>query len=561
MIGNVQILKNSGVSLISNGLAHFKFNDTNKQYIIYTIGEQNNELMKIYIGYENAPVTDQGITDDESQKITDLVKKMVTNKDFSSIATILPLTEKLYHIHDVTKGVRIPVRALNNIISAQQRGQIQTLDKDEPIMKENSFFDSSTVVDSPKEENIQEESIFSNPMQPVIENPVAQRSSEEDAGIPQTYAQENAQATSVDGLPKEIGSNTGMEKDTLQQNSELITDNNSISDEEAKNAILAVESAQATIKENISIIKEYIKQQRKSDEQKVDSRDNIVKYPETRATDGQEEVHAQNDVINDLELAPQPEIPENVLSSEPDLVEVSQENNQVNEATTGTDYNSSLNTSVAVSENDFSNQNFAMPTSESSNQQELPTTTSIQKEGQPEIIDTMAMMPQNETSNVVSSIDTTNGEPQKVEMLDTKNMSILSGAEDTPRVETPKTIDNIQPTMVQDMMIPNSQTPTIDIQIPDIGVNNQPSVSSTPGVVKEESPSQINPVLQDGNMSIQEQARQQKPAGSSEFSIPQIDMNVSTVNQQQAPVTLPDGQSQDNNQELILTPDAFNKAA
>lgn len=654
MIGSVQILKNNGESLISNGLAHFKFNDTNKQYIIYTLGEQINELLKIYIGYENAPVTDPGISDDDSAKITELLKKIGKNEDVSTLVTILPLSVGLYHVHDKVKKVALQTSAFNNIISTQQRGQIQTLDKDEPIMKENTFFDSSvTKEEAVKTEKVQEESIFANPMQPVMGPSTEQPANDKNySAAPgsvvgeQLIENKNAESSSIDVANESGQTTTSLSESNVYSQvaattpeSDLIDTrvaemnynsdknieiNGTISDEEAKNAILAVEKAQATIKDNIVIIKEFIKQQKnkvvlKTMEPAVETKSELKEeIREVPAKSSQvEPLPAQYDVVNNLELAPQPKFEENVLSKEPNLESDYLVDTSINQITSEIDTGSAVDASVSIPRVDLSKQIPAEPEndliqqgSENTayqiqgetpsqvplNEQKLPAETSLLIEEQPEMIDTMAMIPPQGAANTgistMASLDNS-----KSEILDTRNM-VTSGntafAPDTAESNlyqslpqsTSESLNNseeqksvgiipeVKSTEVttEELESQNGFTSqnmqsdsnsTIDIQIPDVELE---SSFITPGAgqfVQEQGnnvTTDIPDLSRQANMNMQAQTNSGDVVGG-EFAIPQIDMNVPTVDQTQAPVIMPDGQSQDVNQGLVLTPDAFNKAA
>lgn len=652
MIGNVQILKNNGESLISNGLAHFKFNDNDKQYLIYTLGEQINELLKIYIGYENAPVTDPGISDEDSTKITDLLKKIGKNEDVSTLITVLPLSEGLYHVHDKVKKVALQTSAFNNIITTQQRGQIQTLDKDEPIMKENTFFDSSLVKEeNPVAEVTQEESIFANPMQPIMEPSVEQSYNDEkydsaqstlvdeqsvenmDAntannndtnGIGQTITNisefnNDSQTSSNISEPEFINSSVARTNDNSGKNIEI---NGTISDEEAKNAILAVEAAQATIRENITIIKEFIKQQKnkivpKTIESSVETKNELnEEIKEIPAMSSQvESLPAQYDVVNNLELAPQPELAENVLSNESNLQSDYLVDTSINQISSEIDTGSIVDTSVSIPRVDLSKQipveseneliqqstesvalqNQANASSQMPlNEQRIPAGATLPIEEQPAMIDTMAMLPhqgmENKNISTVMPLDSSNSE-----MLDTTNMIVSSGdtfipntvensvdqnisdpnsesiinSEDqnlsgiVPDVKPAETITEGSENQIgiSSQNIQNTSIPTIDIQIPDVESENTFNIPETGQFTQEQSNNMPTSIPDIGTQINMQEQPNLSGVVDGEFSTPQIDMNVPSLDQTQAPVIMPDGQSQDDNQGLVLTPDAFNKAA
>ena len=609
MIGNVQILKNNGESLVSNGLAHFKFNDTNKQYIIYTLGEQINELLKIYIGYENAPVTDPGISDVESESITELLKKIGKNEDVSSIITILPLTAGLYHIHDKVKKVALQTSAFNNIISTQQRGQIQTLNKDEPIMKENTFFASSVTNENNNPEGpVQEQSIFANPMQPVNDAQSQQLASTEGEinatpqEVPQTPEQEQIIETQVESPTSVDTSNINNQISSNVTETSSPEANKVISDEEAKNAILAVETAQATIRENIVIIKEFIKQKNSEVLNTVDmSNTQNVEINELSSIPIQaESIPTQYDVVNNLELAPQPEVSENVLGDESNLGGGYSNDTSVNQISTGVE-SSSVDTNVTIPQVETTQevaipqvettQEVAIPQIDTSqqvaaesipqtplNEQKLPAEASLPNEPKIEMIDTMAMIPQQGSSSAnLNTLE--NVEIPKSEVINQTNMP-LGGDNNISQMEekvtansTPQSMtQNIptteisnstgmvnEPIMQNNVESQNSQNGIIDIQIPDIGLEEQMSTPSVSQGTQENIPD-IPVVSSNPIENTQPQGNIESVAGG-EFAIPQIDMNVSTVEQPQAPVIMPDGQSQDVNQGLVLTPDAFSKAA
>lgn len=641
MIGNVQILKNNGESLISNGLAHFKFNATNKQYVIYTLGEQINELLKIYVGYENAPVTDPGMTEEESTTITELLKKIGKNEDVSSIITIIPLSAGLYRIHDKVKKVALQTSAFNNIINIQQKGQIQNLNQDEPIMKENTFFDASvTNAENVQKEVIQEQSIFDNPMKPVIETPSGQAEADDVktekiqpsmAGKPaietasevlgtgeiatnSNQIQEKmselnsiSNTSSISGVSgiSNTSSTYGEETSEMIDNSASILENETmISDEEAKNAILAVEEAQATIKNNIVIIKEFIKQQKNKvvteDAETIEEvKTEIKNANELSAMSSQvETLSSQYDVVNNLELAPQPEISENVLVSESEL-DNSYIDTSVNQGSSDVSTGSLVDTSVTMPSTPTQT---PQPEPEISvvqqaskglssqvplNEQKLPAETSLPNEQQPEMIDTMAMIPKqgviNETANVstIPSFDNSNSE-----VLDTTNM-IATGNFNGASQMTEASFDNSTSQAINDTLINSEnqgsfvsvsnaannqdglssqsmQNDTIDIQIPEVELESSFVTSDSGQFVQEPTPAPsaaMNNTNMTGSMTGNMQQQSSGEIVNGEFAIPQIDMNVSTLEGAQAPVVMPDGQSQDVNQGLVLTPEAFNKAA
>lgn len=632
MIGNVQILKNNGESLISNGLAHFKFNNTNKQYVIYTLGEQINELLKIYIGYENAPVTDPGMTDEESTNITDLLKKIGKNEDVSTLITILPLTAGLYHIHDKVKKVALQTSAFNNVINTQQKGQIQTLNQDEPIVKENTFFDASVT----KEENIQaqtpqEQSIFEKPIQPAIEtsndvNNVEEAKVEEQPSLEQEHIAENVSeittgeaSVSNDQQISTIQDSSYIttlagEKELLYENNDTFLEETTISDEQAKNAILAVEKAQETIKDNIVIIKEFIKQQKNKSVSYVAE----TKLEEPKASEEQTMVSrvdplpAQYDVVNNLKLAPQPEMSENVLSSESSLDSDYSIDTSTDQVFSGVDTSSLVKSSITVPkvelvqsrqgeiQTELEGQSnlpqtgqtafqpsleqqtgTAFATSVSLNEQKLPANTSLPNEQQPKIIDTMAMIPRqgvtSETSKVeaMSSLDNYNSE-----ILDTTNMVATNNSANIGQAsnmvledKNPKTInddlagsenqrqsvDYAEKANQNNINFQNAQNDTVDIQIPDVELDN--SIITGKYTLVEQQDSVSNAPSINSNMTELVQKPSNGNALSGEFAIPQIDMNVTTLEGTQAPVVMPDGQTSDVNQGLVLTPEAFNKAA
>lgn len=656
MIGNVQILKNNGESLISNGLAHFKFNDNDKQYLIYTLGEQINELLKIYIGYENAPVTDPGISDEDSTKITDLLKKIGKNEDVSTLITVLPLSEGLYHVHDKVKKVALQTSAFNNIITTQQRGQIQTLDKDEPIMKENTFFDSSLVKEeNPVAEVTQEESIFANPMQPIMEPSVEQSYNDEKYdsaqstlvdeqsvenmsantannndtnGIGQTITNisefnNDSQTSSNISEPEFINSSVAKMNDNSGKNIEI---NGTISDEEAKNAILAVEAAQATIRENIAIIKEFIKQQKnkivpKTIESSVETKNELneeikEEIKEIPAMSSQvESLPAQYDVVNNLELAPQPELAENVLSNESNLQSDYLVDTSINQISSEIDTGSIVDTSVSIPRVDLSKQipveseneliqqgtesvalqNQANASSQMPlNEQRIPAGATLPIEEQPAMIDTMAMLPHQGTENknisTVMPLDSSNSE-----MLDTTNMIVSGSAAFIPNTMENSVVQNISDPNSESIInsedqnlsgivpdvkpaetitegsenqigissqnIQNTSIPTIDIQIPDVESENTFNIPETGQFTQEQSNNMPTSIPDIGTQINMQEQPNLSGVVDGEFSTPQIDMNVPSLDQTQAPVIMPDGQSQDDNQGLVLTPDAFNKAA
>lgn len=641
MIGNVQILKNNGESLISNGLAHFKFNATNKQYVIYTLGEQINELLKIYVGYENAPVTDPGMTEEESTTITELLKKIGKNEDVSSIITIIPLSAGLYRIHDKVKKVALQTSAFNNIINIQQKGQIQNLNQDEPIMKENTFFDASvTNAENVQKEVIQEQSIFDNPMKPVIETPSGQAVADDvktekiqpsmvgepaietasevlgtgEIAINSNQIQEKmselnsiSNTSSISGVSgiSNTSSTYGEETSEMIDNSASILENETmISDEEAKNAILAVEEAQATIKNNIVIIKEFIKQQKNKvfteDAETIEEvKTEIKNANEVSAMSSQDEtLSSQYDVVNNLELAPQPEISENVLGSESEL-DNSYIDTSVNQGSSDVSIGSLVDSSVTMPstptptprpEPEISvvqQASTGLSSQVPLNEQKLPAETSLPNEQQPEMIDTMAMIPKqgviNETTNVstIPSFDDSNSE-----VLDTTNMVATGNFTGASQV-TEASFDNSTSQAINDTLINSEnqgsfvsisnaannqdglssqsmQNDTIDIQIPEVELESSFVNSDSGQFVQEPTPASsaaMNNTNMTGSMTGNMQQQYSGEIVNGEFAIPQIDMNVSTLEGAQAPVVMPDGQSQDVNQGLVLTPEAFNKAA
>lgn len=641
MIGNVQILKNNGESLISNGLAHFKFNATNKQYVIYTLGEQINELLKIYVGYENAPVTDPGMTEEESTTITELLKKIGKNEDVSSIITIIPLSAGLYRIHDKVKKVALQTSAFNNIINIQQKGQIQNLNQDEPIMKENTFFDASvTNAENVQKEVIQEQSIFDNPMKPVIETPSGQAVADDvktekiqpsmvgepaietasevlgtgEIAINSNQIQEKmselnsiSNTSSISGVSgiSNTSSTYGEETSEMIDNSASILENETmISDEEAKNAILAVEEAQATIKNNIVIIKEFIKQQKNKvfteDAETIEEvKTEIKNANEVSAMSSQDEtLSSQYDVVNNLELAPQPEISENVLGSESEL-DNSYIDTSVNQGSSDVSIGSLVDSSVTMPstptptprpEPEISvvqQASTGLSSQVPLNEQKLPAETSLPNEQQPEMIDTMAMIPKqgviNETTNVstIPSFDDSNSE-----VLDTTNMVATGNFTGASQV-TEASFDNSTSQAMNDTLINSEnqgsfvsvsnaannqdglssqsmQNDTIDIQIPEVELESSFVTSDSGQFVQEPTPAPsaaMNNTNMTGSMTGNMQQQSSGEIVNGEFAIPQIDMNVSTLEGAQAPVVMPDGQSQDVNQGLVLTPEAFNKAA
>ena len=108
------------------------------------------------------------------------------------------------------------------------------------------------------------------------------------------------------------------------------------------------------------------------------------------------------------------------------------------------------------------------------------------------------------------------------------------------------------------------QNDTIDIQIPEVELESSFVTSDSGQFVQEPTPAPsaaMNNTNMTGSMTGNMQQQSSGEIVNGEFAIPQIDMNVSTLEGAQAPVVMPDGQSQDVNQGLVLTPEAFNKAA
>lgn len=530
MIGNVQILNNNGDLLISNGLARFIVNDSQKQYIIYTLGEQTNGALKIYIGLENAPVTDEGITETDGDLLTELLKKIGKNEDVSSLVTFLPLEANLYHINDRVKKVAVPTKVFNNVIDIQQRSRIKSVQEDGSIIDERAFSESSSMEEQKKEELVQQESsIFSQPMQPIAENASEiQGSNELQVEI---IEEDNNQLESNGALS--IGSELG--------NEDLITE------EQAENAIKVVENAQKEINQNIKLIRLYINQQKalanqliveiNKDNSQLTPKEDTSAYVSTTESEKIIQEPDKSDVIRDIELAPQPEEYYDVLEEETNL-----SNNSVLDTTVQTSADVNLESSF--------DRSVDMP------EQQIEYT--------PGYIDTTAMVQQP------STLETQTGENMGIstpQIIDTQAMVPSAEVGITEKVFKPVEVvfdSALDQASKQDKVIGEQQNIGFATQmpIPEFqNTNQQP--------VREESTGVLTTPSSDINQSEYEEVVIPFPTPGEQmidtgenYSISSADIeNAGGQVPEIAPVVIPDGQTSEIERSLVLTPDAFNQAA
>lgn len=518
MIGNVQILQNDGTSLISNGLAHFILNDSQKQYIIYSLGEQREENLIVYIGLENAPVPNPGITETDGAYFSELLRRIGRDEDVSSELTFLPLTSGLYYVNDTVKKIAIPNKVSNNLIALQQQSQIKDSQENVPVIKDNSFFDSSMVVEPQVEVPEQpEQSIFSQPMQPTNENP--------DGG-------EEIKNQNTVNVESDNGGTTVIPSELKLENEELITD------EQAKNAINAVEEAQKTIAENVKLIKLFISQQNTLAEeipskgeltqQELVSENVLVSTNDLGPTDETGNLFENKDIVNNIELAPQPVPPLDALGEETEL-SADYGNDGPDQIVQGNNYESTLDSTTTepqVAPEGLVNQ---APTE---TVQYIDTTLMMQ-DGVPadspqQMIDTGIPSVDNQYDSAPSYIDTTAmvQEPQKPES-EYVNYAPSTAINTGVQMETQE--------------YTNNQPLTIDT-----GITGQNIVASDAPVIADNSSQFIDGQQNYGFATQMPQLEVQ--------DTPQQFGNV-------APVILPDGQTQGTEQSLVLTPDSFKQAA
>jgi hypothetical protein len=637
MIGNVQIIKNSGESLVTNGIAHFQFKDNQKQYIIYYLGEQINELLKIHIGYENAPVTDEGITEEDSAKLTDLLKKIGRNEDVSSIVTFLPLSAELYHVHDKEKKVALQGQAFNNIITAQQAGQIQNLQGDEPIYKENTFFDSSAL-EEPKKEIVQDnsQSIFENPIMPNLDSSVNEVPSNVSAGENainndnslSVSSSENVEVNELSSVvaPVQTPNVSNVSENSVNEvvensQSEVSLDStinagaDFITNEQAKEAIAAIENAQSIINTNVELIKTFIKQQNMiSDKQNLQDinanvntnlnnavvennyapnilvKNNAENAPEVspiieqNVVGNQVDVPAMTsevtslpkeyDIVNNIELAPQPAIAPDVLGVESELTSDYQVDMTTAKMDASIDTDNSFDTSVAIPSAPLTNEqpqveNIVIQNDPSTVQNEVDSkdngilnqmidTSVIQSQPviEEQIAPVEAVPVQSVTgysnietpiNNVNDNLNSSNYQENSGAVQDNSMAYIDASYNGTVEVDNSNVINN-------DSQVAYVSTPNVG----QVASNNDtqqyvavPNVQEIP-VVNNENINQ-NVVGQNSGYDLQ----------SNGLDIPAIDLNVNDMTAQTnaIPVVIPDGQNVENNQELVLTPAAFDMAA
>jgi hypothetical protein len=637
MIGNVQIIKNSGESLVTNGIAHFQFKDNQKQYIIYYLGEQINELLKIHIGYENAPVTDEGITEEDSAKLTDLLKKIGRNEDVSSIVTFLPLSAELYHVHDKEKKVALQGQAFNNIITAQQAGQIQNLQGDEPIYKENTFFDSSAL-EEPKKEIVQDnsQSIFENPIMPNLDSSVNEVPSNVSAGENainndnslSVSSSENVEVNELSSVvaPVQTPNVSNVSENSVNEvvensQSEVSLDStinagaDFITNEQAKEAIAAIENAQSIINTNVELIKTFIKQQNMiSDKQNFQDinanvntnlnnavvennyapnilvKNNAENAPEVspiieqNVVGNQVDVPAMTsevtslpkeyDIVNNIELAPQPAIAPDVLGVESELTSDYQVDMTTAKMDASIDTDNSFDTSVAIPSAPLTNEqpqveNIVIQNDPSTVQNEVDSkdngilnqmidTSVIQSQPviEEQIAPVEAVPVQSVTgysnietpiNNVNDNLNSSNYQENSGAVQDNSMAYIDASYNGTVEVDNSNVINN-------DSQVAYVSTPNVG----QVASNNDtqqyvavPNVQEIP-VVNNENINQ-NVVGQNSGYDLQ----------SNGLDIPAIDLNVNDMTAQTnaIPVVIPDGQNVENNQELVLTPAAFDMAA
>jgi hypothetical protein len=637
MIGNVQIIKNSGESLVTNGIAHFQFKDNQKQYIIYYLGEQINELLKIHIGYENAPVTDEGIKEEDSAKLTDLLKKIGRNEDVSSIVTFLPLSAELYHVHDKEKKVALQGQAFNNIITAQQAGQIQNLQGDEPIYKENTFFDSSAL-EEPKKEIVQDnsQSIFENPIMPNLDSSVNEVPSNVSAGENainndnglSVSSSENVEVNELSSVvaPVQTTNVSNVSENSVNEvvensQSEVSLDStinagaDFITNEQAKEAIAAIENAQSIINTNVELIKTFIKQQNMiSDKQNFQDinanvntnlnnavvennyapnilvKNNAENAPEVspiieqNVVGNQVDVPAMTsevtslpkeyDIVNNIELAPQPAIAPDVLGVESELTSDYQVDMTTAKMDASIDTDNSFDTSVAIPSAPLTNEqpqveNIVIQNDPSTVQSEVDSkdngilnqmidTSVIQSQPviEEQIAPVEAVPVQSVTgysnvetpiNNVNDNLNSSNYQENSGAVQDNSMAYIDASYNGTVEVDNSNVINN-------DSQVAYVSTPNVG----QVASNNDtqqyvavPNVQEIP-VVNNENINQ-NVVGQNSGYDLQ----------SNGLDIPAIDLNVNDMTAQTnaIPVVIPDGQNVENNQELVLTPAAFDMAA
>jgi hypothetical protein len=643
MIGNVQIIKNSGESLVTNGIAHFQFKDNQKQYIIYYLGEQINELLKIHIGYENAPVTDEGITEEDSAKLTDLLKKIGRNEDVSSIVTFLPLSAELYHVHDKEKKVALQGQAFNNIITAQQAGQIQNLQGDEPIYKENTFFDSSAL-EEPKKEIVQDnsQSIFENPIMPNLDSSVNEVPSNVSAGenainndnglsvsssenvevnelssvvapvqTPMIDASANVSNVSENSV-NEVVENSQLEvslDSTINAGADFITN------EQAKEAIAAIENAQTIINTNVELIKTFIKQQNMiSDKQNFQDinanvntnlnnavvennyapnilvKNNAENAPEVSPVIEQNVVGNQVDVpamtsevtslpkeydiVNNIELAPQPAIAPDVLGVESELTSDYQVDMTTAKMDASIDTDNSFDTSVAI------------PSAPLTNEQ--PQVENIVIQNDPSTVQNEVDSKDNGILNQMIDTSVIQSQPVIEEQIAPVEAVPVQSVTGYSNIETPinNVNDNLNSSNYQEnsgavhdnsmAYIDASYNGTVGVDNSNV-INNDSQVAyvSTPNVGQVASNNDIQQYVAVPNVQeipvVNNENINQNVVGqnsgydlqSNGLDIPAIDLNVNDMTAQTnaIPVVIPDGQNVENNQELVLTPAAFDMAA
>lgn len=574
MIGNVQILYNSGRSLVSNGLAHFIVNESQKQYIIYTFGEQPGENLKVHIGLENAPVTEPGITKTDGDFLSELLRRIGRNEDVSSELTFLPLTSGLYYVNDGVKRVAIPNQISNNLIALQQQSQIKNTQENAPVIQENAFFDSSMATEPQSEASQQvEQSIFSQPMQPIIEN---------------SYGGEKVTNQTIANSESDNGGTTLISpKEPELANEELITD------EQAKSAINTVEEAQRTIAENVKLIKLYIRQQKtlankiSSEATLAQSESSLETFtaptPEVEKTNETPDPQERRDTVNNIELAPQPVASLDVLGEESEL-----RNDYVLDTSSqiGTENNGgSLEVASDTIANNFTVSLEPTPTIQEENYEQQYVDMNRQLEEQPmeevKYIDTTAMMQQPQV--LENQYFNQNMDASQASMIDT-GIQRESQEYVTQKMETvpePVTIDTgvagqanqsveaapeLDTSYYQNQINNGQQNFGYATQMPSLEVQN--TTQQFVGV--DNISEQENNQYMASNASQPEYAEKivQFPTSESpminnnEVSLPPVDIvsEVAPVSDV-APVVLPDGQTAEVGQSLVLTPEAFSQAA
>lgn len=521
MIGNVQIIKNSGESLIVNGLARFMVNETSRQYIAYSLGEQTENVLKIYIGLENVSANEVGISKEESDSLTNILKSIGKDEDVSSILTFLPLSADIYYIHDEVKKIGVPAKIVNNMTSLQQQSQIKNSIEDTPIINDNSPVDE-VVNDSV-----------------LVDAPIGEANNTQDNNIVENMDNANGNSTNIQQQSSQ----------TLEEKAELITD------EQAKTAIQLVEEAQRTIEENVKLIKLYISQEKKlkgednlsAEEMSVAPKNSeiIVETPvivsETSA------IPKEFDVVNNIELAPQPNEKRDTLSDEAELkddygVDISTNMNTSINMLNSFDTSVTIPTDNGTNEINVSDRIVENPLVNSNLNQEK--TIISQPESEVEIIDTVSMIP-----NRNSVEQNNNAQPHYID-------TGLPTGQTTDTIQQSGTQNNMNTEV--SVMDTTPIAPVIDTSV----VFPQANVSVEPYNYISNQPVQENMVsIPQNEVKIDTQIVENNSQATVNLNESPSISEENNKNLEANPVIIPNGQSSDIDQGLVLTPEAFKIAA